>query len=39
MNDFALLSLFGFYLVGLAMVVAFVLYLNREKPHHPAPGE
>jgi hypothetical protein len=39
MNDFALLSLFGFYLVGLALIVVFVLYLNRAKPRHPAPGE
>jgi hypothetical protein len=41
MNDFAMLSLYGVFFVGLALIVLFVLYLNREhhEPRHPAPGE
>ncbi|GEM_PF-2461680 len=40
MNDFAMLSLFAAFMVGLGLIVLFVLYLNRD-PHtrHPAPGE
>ena len=40
MNDLAFLSLYGVFFAGLAAVVAFVLYLNRQsRPHHPAAGE
>ena len=40
MNDLAFLSLYGVFFAGLAAVVAFVLYLNRNSAsHHPAPGE
>ena len=41
MSDLAFLSLYGVFFAGLALVVAFVLYLNRtpRPPHHPAAGE
>lgn len=40
MNELAFLSLYGVFFVGLAAIVAFVLYLNREHgSNHPAAGE
>lgn len=40
MNDFAMLSLFAAFMVGLGLIVLFVLYLNKDtNGHHPAPGE
>ena len=38
--DVAYLSLYGVFFVGLAAVVAFVLYISRDRrSDHPAPGE
>ena len=41
MNDLAMLSLFGVFMFGLILIVAFVLFLNRNEgaAEHPAPGE